>query len=150
MSHTLRLAVLLLLAACATGTRPVASAFTRTVGQSSERHILGTLPDILQRHAYRVKRSATSTGLLTIETEWRQRDVFPAEARAGIEQARTRLFITADRRGEVYQITLKAESEGRNLGDDRWTPLSSSHEFELWIRRLVADLEGEYSSTGRR
>lgn len=143
------LCVLTLLLGCSAGMQ-ADRGYTAEFGASSERHIAGTLPDILNRHAFRIHRTTTSSGMLTYETEWRQRDVLPGEAEAGVQSARTRLFITGDERAGVYQLRLRAENEVLNLGSSAWAPGEATPEFREWMRRLLTDLEAEYRSTGRR
>jgi hypothetical protein len=143
------LLVALLSGACASAARAGGGDYNVVVGRSTSTHLKGALPDIIGRHGYRLYRTTESATQLHWETEWRSREVLPAEAEAGVVGAMVQLVFDGRERGGVYTLQLRARSRTRTTETD-WTSAAAPDGLADLLGRLRLDLEAEFGTGVRR
>lgn len=99
---------------------------------------------VLDRYQFRIERIESSTDMLYIETEWKNRYPFDDEIEQGIDAALTRIIIQATPRtrsvgGDLNTVRLQAENQVRYRHGVEWHIVPMSPMLISYLKKLTED-----------
>ncbi|MBM4168703.1 MAG: hypothetical protein FJ215_06050 [Ignavibacteria bacterium] len=134
---------------CAGGGGRAGTIYSENLGTGTLYDINTKSQAILNRYQYRIERVESTTDLLYIETEWKNRYPFDDEIEQGVNAALTRIVIRATPRGrgvgsDNNSIRFEGENKVRYQGGEEWhivpmSPMLIAH-FKDITDDLITDL----------
>lgn len=147
------------LAACASsgGGAGSNSSFRSDMGRLLAEPVAVARQKVWAKHNIPLYREETAFRSIVYESEWMPREPTPAEAAAGVTDARNRIVLRGRRvEGEmdvttgVYRVTFELDNQVVTALNPDWHPAAIPDQVVRDYRRVLSDLELELRSGVRR
>lgn len=91
------------------------------IGRASYYSIMTEIPEVLGTVGYTIYDKRETSTALYLETSWQERAPFEDEAAMGVEYARTRFVVRAQKASpQVFTLRLQAENQVQGRSDESW------------------------------
>lgn len=133
-----------------------AHTFTANLGTATAYDFTLKTRQLLDRYQFRVVRYEATTDAIFFETEWKFRYPFEDEIQQGVEEARTRLTVTATPRvratisSDLNSVRLEAENQVRYRNAVDWHYTEMSEMLKAYLREFSDKLATEFRAGIRR
>ncbi|MEO5511243.1 MAG: hypothetical protein ABIS27_11495 [Longimicrobiales bacterium] len=128
--------------------------FFRTIGEASAIDVSDRGGRIVRQFGYNMRREQGPPAI-EIETEWKLRRPYDDEARAGADNAQSRVIIRGRQRSTpgslvLYNIEVNVENRLQVNGSSQWTFAPMTERFRLHADSIASELERELRNVTRR
>jgi hypothetical protein len=139
------LALAAMVGACATGSS-TDGVYQWDVGPATAPMVEREVQPILSANGFQILRTERYGDRIRIETTWQRRQPHPAEADAGVVDARARIFVTTRSRGvtnssgvPISGVTLRMEVEHMFAGENQWVGAREEAPETVALGRQIAE-----------
>jgi hypothetical protein len=126
--------------------------YTANLGTATQLDFREKTRKMLDRYQFQVIRYEQTTDATFFETEWKMRYPFEDELQQNVEEARTRLIITATPRtrapmgSDLHTVRLEAENQVRYRDGRDWHYLQMSEMLKAYLKEFCDKLSTEFRS----
>lgn len=130
--------------------------YTANLGTATQLDFREKTRKMLDRYQFQVVRFEQTTDATFFETEWKLRYPFEDELQQNVEEARTRLIITAMPRTrtpmglDLHTVRLEAENQVRYRNGRDWHYLEMSEMLKAYLKEFCDKLSTEFRAGIRR